>query len=114
MVYTPTARRRACHRIAQAYPEFLEQYAREGDQADALAEEMLDVARSALRAKSSEEAQGYRLLVDTLKWHASKMKPKSYGGQTHPRRGRVRSGDDRRGTEQAARVSLTSRSRPVG
>jgi hypothetical protein len=35
------------------------------DQADALAEEMLDVARSALRAKSSEEAQGYRLLVDT-------------------------------------------------
>jgi hypothetical protein len=48
-------------------------------QADTLAEEMLDVARSALRAKSSEEAQGYRLLVDTLKWRASKMKPRSYG-----------------------------------
>jgi hypothetical protein len=64
----------------RAHPEFLEQYARaREDQADALAEEMLDVARSALRAKSSEEAQGYRLLVDTLKWCASKMKPRSYG-----------------------------------
>jgi hypothetical protein len=51
----------------RAHPEFLEQYARaREDQADALAEEMLDVARSALRAKSSEEAQGYRLLVDTI------------------------------------------------
>ena len=49
------------------------------DQADALAEEMLDVARSAPRAKSSEEVQGYRLLVDTVKWRASKMKPRSYG-----------------------------------
>jgi Bacteriophage Sf6, terminase small subunit-like len=46
----------------RAHPEFLEQYARaREDQADALVEEMLDVARSALRAKSSEEAQGYRL-----------------------------------------------------
>jgi terminase small subunit-like protein len=66
----------------RAHPEFLEQYARaREDQADALAEEMLDVARSALRAKSSEEAQGYRLLVDTLKWCASKckLKPRSYG-----------------------------------
>ena len=64
----------------RTHPEFLEQYARaREDQADALAEEMLDVARSALRAKSSEEAQGYRLLVDTLKWRASKMKPRSYG-----------------------------------
>ena len=64
----------------RAHPEFLEQYTRaREDQADALAEEMLDVARSAPRAKSSEEVQGYRLLVDTLKWRASKMKPRSYG-----------------------------------
>jgi hypothetical protein len=49
------------------------------DQADALVEEILDVARSAPRAKSSEEVQGYKLLVDTLKWRASKMKPRSYG-----------------------------------
>jgi hypothetical protein len=40
---------------------------------------MLDVARQAKNAKSSEEAQGYRLLVDTLKWRATKMRPKAYG-----------------------------------
>ena len=49
------------------------------DQADAHVEEMLDVARQAVNAKSSEEVQGYKLLVDTLKWRASKMKPRSYG-----------------------------------
>jgi hypothetical protein len=64
----------------RAHPEFLEQYARaREDQADALAEEMLDVARQAVHAKTSEEVQGYRLLVDTLKWRASKLRPKSYG-----------------------------------
>ena len=42
-------------------------------------EEMLDIARQAVNAKSAEEIQGYRLLVDTLKWRASKMKPRSYG-----------------------------------
>jgi hypothetical protein len=63
----------------RAHPEFLEQYARARcDQADALAEEMFDVERSARRAKSSEEVQAYRLLVDTLKWRARKMKPRSY------------------------------------
>ena len=49
------------------------------DQADAHVEEILDVARKAVHAKTSEEAHGYRLLVDTLKWRASKMKPRSYG-----------------------------------
>jgi hypothetical protein len=64
----------------RAHPEFLEQYARaREDQADAHAEEMLDVARQAVNAKSSEEVQGFRLLVDTLKWRAMKMRPKSYG-----------------------------------
>jgi hypothetical protein len=64
----------------RAHPGFAEQYAHaREDQADAHIEEMLDVARSAPRAKSSEEVQGYRLLVDTLKWRAGKMKPKSYG-----------------------------------
>jgi hypothetical protein len=52
--------------------------AREG-QADAHVEEMLDVARQAVNAKSSEEVQEYKLLVDTFKWRASKMKPRSYG-----------------------------------
>jgi hypothetical protein len=64
----------------RAHPEFLEQYARAREaQADAHVEEMLEVARQAVHAKTSEEAHGYRLLVDTLKWRASKMKPKSYG-----------------------------------
>jgi hypothetical protein len=64
----------------RAHPEFLEQYARAREaQADAHVEEMLEVARQAVHAKTSEEVQGYRLLVDTLKWRASKMKPKSYG-----------------------------------
>jgi hypothetical protein len=40
---------------------------------------LLDVGRQAVKAKSSEEVQGYKLLVDTLKWRASKMKPRSYG-----------------------------------
>jgi hypothetical protein len=85
-----------------ADPEFLEQYARARcDQADALAEEMLDVARSAPRAKSSEEVQGYRLLVDTLKWRASKMKPRSYGNKLLLEGGQ-RAADDRRATERAA------------
>jgi hypothetical protein len=48
-------------------------------QADALVDEMLEVARQAVHAKTSEEVQGYKLLVDTLKWRASKMKPRSYG-----------------------------------
>ncbi len=64
----------------RAHPEFLEQYARAREaQADAHVEEMLEVARKAVHAKTHEEVQGYRLLVDTLKWRASKMKPKSYG-----------------------------------
>ena len=63
-----------------AHPEFSQQYARAREaQADAHVEEMLDVARQAKNAKSSEEVQGYKLLVDTLKWRASKMKPRSYG-----------------------------------
>jgi hypothetical protein len=63
-----------------AYPEFAEQYAHAREaQADAHVEEILDAARQAVKAKSSEKVQGYRLLVDTLKWRASKMKPRSYG-----------------------------------
>jgi len=64
----------------RAHPEFDKRYQdARCDQADAHVEEMLDVARQAVKAKSSEEVQGYKLLVDTLKWRASKMKPRSYG-----------------------------------
>ena len=62
----------------RAHPEFDKRYqdARE-DQADMHVEEILDVARK--KSKTSEEVQDKRLLVDTLKWRASKMKPRSYG-----------------------------------
>jgi hypothetical protein len=72
----------------RAHPEFDKRYQdARCDQADMHVEEMLDVARQASQAKTSEEAQGYRLLVDTLKWRASKMKPRSYGAvQGHPSR----------------------------
>ena len=61
-----------------AHPEFDTKYARARcDQADAHVEEMLDVARRA--SKTSEQVNDKRILVDTLKWRASKMKPKNYG-----------------------------------
>ena len=66
----------------RAHPEFLEQYAREQyarERRPGRCTRRRDARCGALRAKSSEEAQGYRLLVDTLKWRASKMKPRSYG-----------------------------------
>ena len=81
-----SARRPACptrRPIAnwrRAHPEFDKRYQdARCDQADMHVEEMLDIARQAVNAKSAEEIQGYRLLVDTLKWRASKMKPRSYG-----------------------------------
>lgn len=48
-------------------------------QADLLADEMLDVARSS----SNETFQGDRLLVDALKWRAAKLRPKVYGERQH-------------------------------
>ena len=64
----------------RAHPEFDKRYQdARCDQADMHVEEMLDMARQAVNAKSAEEIQGYRLLVDTLKWRASKMKPRTYG-----------------------------------
>ena len=76
------------------YPEFLKQYetAKE-EQADALAEEMLDIADDGTNdwierqgkdgdvslALNTEHVQRSRLRVDTRKWIASKLKPKKYG-----------------------------------
>ncbi len=66
-------------------PEFLEQYhrARE-EQADALAEEMVDVVRSdPVCTEMGNVDTGLvahnRLLIDTLKWRAARLKPKVYG-----------------------------------
>lgn len=71
-------------------PAFREQYARaKQEAADALVEEMLDIADDAsgdyvedaqgrLRF-NSENVQRARLRIDTRKWIASKLKPQRYG-----------------------------------
>lgn len=64
----------------EAHPDFDRRYARARcDQADTHTEEMLDVARASRKSETSEEVQSARLLVDTLKWRAGKLKPKVYG-----------------------------------
>ncbi|HPA82140.1 MAG TPA: hypothetical protein PLS95_15070 [Thermoanaerobaculales bacterium] len=55
-------------------PGFSEEYARARElQADAMADEAIAVAR-----RKGNNPIGDRLLVDTLKWAASKLKPRSY------------------------------------
>lgn len=77
------------------YPEFLKQYElSKEEQADALAEEMLDIADDGTNdwmdklnkdgevigeQLNTEHVQRSRLRVDTRKWIASKLKPKKYG-----------------------------------
>jgi hypothetical protein len=57
---------------------FAEQYARAREtQADALADEIIDIADEAV--ESSEDAQRQRLRIDARKWVAAKLKPRSYG-----------------------------------
>lgn len=66
-------------------PEFAEQYARAKEaQADALAEDMLDIADMppSIGEKGTVDAGDVahmRLRIDTRKWIASKLKPKKYG-----------------------------------
>lgn len=76
-------------------PEFLDKYAKaKEDQADTLADEMLDIAddgRNDWMARhdsegnsigwqvNGEHVQRSRLRLDTRKWIASKLKPKKYG-----------------------------------
>jgi len=78
-------------------PEFAKQYARaKEEQADYLADEMLDIAddssedeifveaedasgKTARRVCNKEFINRSRLRVDTRKWLASKLKPKKYG-----------------------------------
>lgn len=60
------------------HPVFTDKYTRAREaQADYITEEMLDVART----KSSDQIdnQDKRLLIDTLKWRAGKLRPKVYG-----------------------------------
>ncbi len=77
---TSTIRRWLAHEDAKnmppVYAEFRAQYARaREDQADALADEILDEARAA----TEKTANAKRVLIDALKWRAGKLKPKVYG-----------------------------------
>lgn len=60
--------------------EFCDQYARAKEEsADALVEEMLDIADD-----QNEHPQSRRVRIDTRKWISSKLKPKKYGDKlTH-------------------------------
>lgn len=56
--------------------DFQEQYTRAKEQqAEVFEEMMLETART------EEDVQRARLIVDTMKWTASKLKPKKYGNQ---------------------------------
>lgn len=83
----------------RSYPGFLQQYTRaKEEQADALAEEMLDIADNGTNdwmekldkegvpigwQLNGEHVNRSRLRVDTRKWIASKLKPKKYGDNTN-------------------------------
>lgn len=55
--------------------DFSTQYARaKEEQADTLADDMEDIARD-----KDIDVQRARLIIDTRKWSASKLKPKKYG-----------------------------------
>jgi hypothetical protein len=65
-------------RWLQADPEFAERYAQARIQAaDALAEELQDLADQAIR--EPEKANAIRVAIDAKKWIASKLRPKAYG-----------------------------------
>jgi hypothetical protein len=59
------------------HADFAERYARaREDQADTLADEIIDIA------DSDPDPQRARVRVDARKWVASKLKPKKYGDKT--------------------------------
>lgn len=59
-------------------PDFREQYARaREEQTEVYAQDMLDIARNCPADK--EAINKARLEIDTMKWIASKLKPKKYG-----------------------------------
>ena len=61
-------------------PEFAQQYAKAREAgADALADEIIAIADAVPIGAPSEEVRRAQLRIDTRKWSASKLKPKSYG-----------------------------------
>lgn len=80
------------------YPEFLNQYTRAKEEsADALTDEMLDIADDGANDYTTEinqngeeykkvdkdHIQRSRLRIETRKWLASKLKPKKYGDKQY-------------------------------
>lgn len=64
----------------EQHAAFSEQYARAREaQADALFDELMDVAEDALSAETAVEVSARKLIVDTHKWRLSKIAPKKYG-----------------------------------
>ena len=60
--------------------EFAKHYARAREaQADALFDDLAEVAQAALQAETAVEVAARRLIVDTTKWRISKIVPKKYG-----------------------------------
>jgi hypothetical protein len=60
--------------------EFAKHYAHAREaQADALFEDLAEVAEDALKAETAVEVAARRLIVDTHKWRLSKIVPKKYG-----------------------------------
>lgn len=84
-------RKSAVFRWLKAFPDAADQYTRAREaQADALADEIVDIADNGAAdfsedgAFNSEAVQRARLRVDARKWVASKLKPKVYGdSMTH-------------------------------
>lgn len=67
--------RKTIHNWLSVNEEFLHQYKEARDiQADTYTDEMEDIARD-----PTIDVQRARLIVDTRKWVASKLKPKKYG-----------------------------------
>lgn len=67
------------YRWLQEYPDFRDQYTKaKEDQAETFEEEMLHIART------EEDVARARLIVDTMKWTAAKLKPKKYGERQDP------------------------------
>lgn len=62
----------------RTHEDFLDNYARaKDDSADALADDIIDIAQGVLNKKYDPQAA--RVAIDGMKWSASKLKPKKYG-----------------------------------
>lgn len=62
------------------HKDFADQYTRAREsQADALFDDLADVAEEALKAETAVEVSARKLVVDTHKWRLSKIAPKKYG-----------------------------------